>query len=237
MPLVGIRELSSNDLVRLCAIRGGAEEWLEFVQRFTRPITITVLRVTRLWGASTAAIDDMVQDVFLKFCEHDRKILRDFKPLSPDSFHPFLKTVAAATANDYFRRRHSAKRGGGKSEEQVTEAHPSESSGAMQSIEWMERNLLLREIDQLLASTSQQETNQRDRTVFWLYYQQGMTAAAIAGLPGVGLTVKGVESALHRMTSLLRNHIGQPSSAISTKGIPDREGFPPPSAVQKGEWI
>ncbi len=196
-----------------------------------------MLRVTRLWGVPPTAVDDIVQDVFLKFCENDRKILRDFKPLSPDSFPAFLKVVAAATANDHFRRRHSVKRGGGQSEEQVTDGYPDLRSGALQSIEWMERDLLLREIDQLLETTSHQETNRRDRTVFWLYYQQGMTAGAIAGLPGIGLSVKGVESALHRMTSLIRSHIRQTATVVPQKNIVPREGFLPSPAVEKSEWL
>ncbi len=235
---MGIQKLSSNELARLCAVRGGSEEWLEFVQRFTRPIALSAYRVARLWGDSSATVvDDIVQDVFLKFCEDDNKILRDFDPRHPDSFLAFAKVVAAATANDYFRKRYSAKRGGGTGEDPLNDMHSERFPGSRQSAEWMERNLLLLEIDRLLKTSGQTATGTRDRTVFWLYYQQGMTAGAIAALPGIGLSVKGVESALHRMTALIRSHLRRTSVTSVQKNSAHLEGFPVAPAVQKGKWL
>ena len=204
---MGIQSISSDDLARLCAAQGGVEEWGEFVRRFTRPIALTAMRVGRAWGeTSSVVIDDIVQDVFLKFCEEDRRVLREFEPRHHDSFIGFIKVVSAATANDYFRKRNTSKRGGGVKDEEISDLHGSVVQGA----EWMERNLLLKEIDQLLETSVRDEIGQRDRMVFWLYYQQGMTAHAIAALPSVSLSVKGVESALHRMTALIRNHLRKP---------------------------
>jgi DNA-directed RNA polymerase specialized sigma24 family protein len=48
---------------------------------------------------------------------------------------------------------------------------------------------------------------ERDRALFWLYYLQGFTAEEIARLPVAGLTAKGVESALRRVTRWLREEI------------------------------
>jgi RNA polymerase sigma-70 factor (ECF subfamily) len=231
---VGIQELSSDDLARLCAVRGGTEEWREFVRRFTRPIAMSTYRVARLWGeSSSAVVDDIVQDVFLKFCEHDRKILRDFTPRHPDSFLPFARIVAAATANDFFRKRNTAKRGGGARDEELSDTHP----GVLHGTEWMERNLLLIQIDELLTAHGGNGAGDRDRTVFWLYYQQGMTARAIAGLPGISLSVKGVESALQRMTALIRSHLRHPAIVSAQKKPPRDEGFGATPTIQKGEYL
>jgi RNA polymerase sigma-70 factor, ECF subfamily len=227
--------MSCNDLARLCADHPGTEEWQEFVRRFTRPIALSALRVARLWGESSAGvIDDIVQDVFLKFCEDERRVLREFEPRHNDSFLAFVKVVSAAAANDYFRKRNTSKRGGGLKEEPLTEYH----AAGFQDSEWIERNLLLKEIDQLLETNGTDEIGRRDRIVFWLYYQQGMTANAIAGLPGMALSVKGVESALHRMTALIRSHLQKPlvTSGVA-KNTRTREGFHLPSAIQKGEWL
>lgn len=232
---MGIDKISSSELARLCARQGGAEEWREFVRRFSRPIALSVFRVARLWGeSSTAVVDDIVQDVFLKFCENDRKILRDFEPRHAESFVAFVKVVAAATANDYFRKCNTAKRGGGVREEEVTDLHPT----VFQDVEWIERNLLLKQIDELLETAGKNGTGERDRTVFWLYYQQGLTAGAIASLPGIALTVKGVESALHRMTALIRSHLHHPAMVTGRgKKTSSGEGFASGSAIQKGEWL
>jgi DNA-directed RNA polymerase specialized sigma24 family protein len=48
---------------------------------------------------------------------------------------------------------------------------------------------------------------ERDRSLFWLYYLQGLTAEEIARQPSAGLTAKGVESALRRVTTWLRAEI------------------------------
>jgi RNA polymerase sigma-70 factor, ECF subfamily len=232
---VGIQSISSDDLARLCATQGGVEEWGEFVRRFTRPIALTAMRVGRSWGeTSSVVIDDIVQDVFLKFCEEDRRVLREFEPRHHDSFIGFVKVVSAATANDYFRKRNTSKRGGGVKDEEISELHGSVVQGA----EWMERNLLLKEIDQLLETSVRDEIGKRDRMVFWLYYQQGMTASAIAALPSVSLSVKGVESALHRMTALIRNHLRKPAvTSVPAKKCGSSEGFPPGATIQRGEWL
>ena len=226
--------MSSNDLAQLCALQGGALEWEEFVRRFSRPIALSVLRVGRLWGdTSPAVVDDIVQDVFLKFCEDDRRILREFEPRHPDSFTAFVKVVSAAAANDYFRKRNTNKRGGGLKEEQISEFH----AEALQNSEWLERNHLLKEIDSFLAASGRDAIGKRDRTVFWLYYQQGMTASAIASLPGMSISVKGVESALHRMVTLIRSHIQKPFLTSLPKNMNSREGFSARSTVHEGEWL
>lgn len=227
--------MSSDDLARLCAVHAGAEEWGEFVRRFTRPIAISALRVGRQWGeTSPSVIDDIVQDVFLKFCEDERKILNEFEPRHHESFMAFVKVVGAATANDYFRRRNTFKRGGGVKEEPISEFHP----GVQQDSEWIERNHLLTEIDLFLETSGRDEIGKRDRTVFWLYYQQGMTASAIASLPGMSLSVKGVESALHRMTALIRGHLRKPPvPSMAKKKCSTGEGFHSEPAIQRSEWL
>ena len=50
-------------------------------------------------------------------------------------------------------------------------------------------------------------TADRDRTIFWLYYRQGLTTKAIATLPAIGLTIKGVESTLGRLTKMVRKRM------------------------------
>ena len=50
-------------------------------------------------------------------------------------------------------------------------------------------------------------TAERDRNLFWLYYLQGLTADEIAALPASELSAKGVESALRRVTTWLRNEM------------------------------
>jgi len=68
------------------------------------------MRVSRMWmsGSSSAAVDDIVQEVFMKLCEQEQD-LKDFEPRGEDSF---LACCAwcRLVANDYFRRIYSEKR-------------------------------------------------------------------------------------------------------------------------------
>jgi hypothetical protein len=71
----------------------------------------------------------------------------------------------------------------------------------------MERLVLLRQIGECLAMCSAGADQDRDRLVFWLYYRHGMSARAISSLPTIQLTAKGVESAILRLTRLVREQI------------------------------
>lgn len=203
-----------NELAKACAHSTQAAEWDEFLQRCAPVASMVAARVARLWiGTATPSIvDDIVQEVFLKLCDQDRRILRDFSPRGEDSFLGLLRVIAASVANDYFRRQHSEKRGGkvvtvGLEDTPSPLSHPTRNEDAE-----MQRMLLFSELDSLLRSASG-PTAERDRTIFWLYYLQGLTADEIAGLPFSELTAKGVESALRRVTTWIRRELETRKSA------------------------
>ena len=47
----------------------------------------------------------------------------------------------------------------------------------------------------------------RDKQVFWFYFRYGMTAKAIAAIPAIGLSQKGVESLIFRLVDLLKEKL------------------------------
>jgi RNA polymerase sigma-70 factor (ECF subfamily) len=71
----------------------------------------------------------------------------------------------------------------------------------------MQQSALLEQLDQKLRAAPD-AIPERDRALFWLYYRQGYTAEEIARLSATGLTAKGVESALRRVTVWLRAEVG-----------------------------
>lgn len=208
---------SVNDLAKACARSADAAEWAELLRRCVPLVSLVALRACRMWmnRAEPAMVDDIVQEVFLKLCDQERRILRNFEPRGEDSFLGLLRVVAASVGNDYFRRHSSAKRGG----KVVTstfddELTPNRTANAGQ----VEQKVLFSQLDLKLRS-AQGVLSERDRVLFWLYYRQGFTAEEIAALPGTGLTAKGVESALRRIANWLRQQIDesrqQPQSEIS----------------------
>ena len=223
-------DLTAEKLVQVCATSQDPDAWQEFVCRFHNLIGSVVMRIAYRWGeTSSAVIEDLIQDTYLKVCADERRLLRQFKSQHPDAFYGMLKVTAGNVAHDYFRARNSEKRGAGQIEaglETVEGFIPDRhSAGAVQ----IEREILIQEIDRILLQCSG-----RDRQIFWLYYRQGFTAEAIAAIAPFGLTTKGVESILHRLKMLVRGALVQARVPVS-QARSDAEGISGSNPFIKGE--
>jgi RNA polymerase sigma-70 factor (ECF subfamily) len=199
---------SVNDLAKLCARSADVPEWEELVRRCAPLAAVVARRISRLWVSdpSPAVVDDIAQEVFLKLCEHDRRILRDFEPRGDDSFLGLLRIVTASVTNDYYRRQYSVKRGGKVLTMPLLDGDSSLASHTAVQPSAMQHSALLSQLDRKLLSAPK-IIGPRDRALFWLYYRQGFTAEEISRLPASGLTPKGVESALRRVATWLREEI------------------------------
>jgi RNA polymerase sigma-70 factor (ECF subfamily) len=167
------------------------------------------MRRARMWGETRAeVIAELVQDVYLKLCADNGRLLQDFQPEHPDAFCGYLKVVAANLVSDYFKSSHTDKRGGRAEAVPIEKAEQAPAQCVGRNLSACERDLLLQELDTLLRESLHGETAARDRTIFWLHYRNGMTAAAIAALPAFRMNVKSVESVIHRVTRALRDQVG-----------------------------
>lgn len=198
------RKLSAQELVSYCLDSQDEASWTEFVRRFQPLIAGVVTKcVFRRAVPKPALIDDLVQDTYVKLCANNFKALRDFEFQHDNAFFGFLKVVAANVVEDYYRGSNSQKRGSGREDEDIEEiraAMPANPGASKQA----EQVILIGEIRQCLAEQAADPNFTRDYTIFWLYYRQGLTAKAISKLPAIGLSVKGVESTLLRLTRLIR---------------------------------
>lgn len=82
----------------------------------------------------------------------------------------------------------------------------------------IDRKILLRQVYAHLGQCTG-ENAARDGRIFRLYYQSGLTAAAISRVPGIDLTQKGVETRLFRMSDCLRRVLGT-ANKETFPGIP-----------------
>jgi len=181
---------SPEELVRQCANMDNAQAWDKFVDRFKPLIVATVARTMRRYGFDSAGLrDDLVQDVYLKFCANQAKVLREFQPRYPGAVFGYVSVIAANVVHDHFKSK------GGKHPEPsplpIDLAVPSET-------EWL---LLILDIENVLK---REHTSARDRQIFWLYFRQGLSARQIASIPSLKLTTKGVEAAIVRLKELIR---------------------------------
>jgi RNA polymerase sigma-70 factor (ECF subfamily) len=205
---VSFAQLSPDTLIQKC-VEGGVAAWEEFMRRYHRLIAGVVFRTTQKWGESSpTTMDDLIQETYLKLCADEYRLLRAYDPKHSDAIYGYLKVITANVVHDRFKALHSEKRGGDHIAEDLTEvANRTDTGKAFGSQEAMERDILLREIDALLNANASANTADRDRTIFWLYYRQGLTTKAIASLPAIGLTIKGVESTISRLTKLIRRRM------------------------------
>jgi RNA polymerase sigma-70 factor (ECF subfamily) len=220
--------MSAEQLVRACAESRDGGAWEEFVSRFHRAISLSTIRVAYLWGHTPQqVVDDLVQETYLKLCADNCRLLHEFAAQHPEAILGYVKTVAVNVGHDYFKALHSQKRGSGKVGQSLEDNEPSAVEKSLGGQDAIEREVLLREINHCLESCSEGADQERDRLIFWLYYQQGMSAKAIAALPTVDLAAKGVESLIFRLTRLVREQVVALESARNAKRAEGEKGYRP----------
>jgi RNA polymerase sigma-70 factor, ECF subfamily len=220
--------ISIEELVRRCAASRSPEAWEEFVRRFHRLIATVILRTAgRLGDASKQTVDDLLQETYLKLCADNFRILRSFQQQHPDAFTGYVKVLTANVVRDHFKSAHTQKRGAGQLEQIEEDFIPPAADDSAGSPESIERAVLIEEITRHLdlALALAGPDHDRNRRIFWLHYRAGLSARAIADLPGIRLTPKGVESILSRLTKDLRQRMAEPHVPLKKQMRREPEGF------------
>jgi len=217
---------SSEDLLSECLDSRNETAWTEFMRRFHPLIASVVVRISRHWDECTPqAIDDLIQEVYLKLCASGLRSFKCMNPGKPDAIYGYIKTFTANLVQDRFKTSRAAKRGGttgtisidGEGPETLR-AHEKRPEAAL------ERKLLLEEVAATLTTSTSGANADRDRRIFWLYYRVGLPASAIAKLPTVNLNTKGVESTILRLTRVLREQLGS-KQAEKQKNMGSHKGI------------
>src|SRR5262252_8278704 len=200
--------LSLQDLVSLCAGPCDDGAWEEFVARVGKSISLSVLRTASLWGEpSRSVVEDLIQVTYLKLWEDNCRLLRDFAIQNPDGILGYLKKVAANAAHDYFRHDRSQSAGGSQTHVSTTDVEVEAGKNVQGSQDRIAFQILLNQIDEYLKVHLTGPDQQRDRTIFWLYFRQGMSTKEIGSLPTIGLGPKGVGSVIERLKRCIRERI------------------------------
>ena len=198
-------------LLSACLEDNAESAWREFVSRFQPLIASVIVRIVRRYGQTDYALaDDLVQETFLRLCKRERRALQQFQERHESAFFGYLKVIAASVATDYFRSINAQKRQGDKPgvTEELADSVASQPSYA-------EERIMMQEIDSFLDRSSD---SSRDKAIFWLYYRHGFTARDIAKLPEIGLSDKGVESCIFRLTRAVRELASQQGPSRVKRG-------------------
>jgi RNA polymerase sigma-70 factor (ECF subfamily) len=197
-PLLDYSRLSVAELLKCCVDHNNEAAWEEFVRRFHRTIAGTICRTLRAGGPCDGAlVEDLVQDTFVRLCADRSRSMREFEAAEEGCFYGYLRATAVSTVRDHFRRVRSIKRHGDAIAESLDDV-ANERAAAEEPEARYEDALLLQNVDEILRGGNPAET-ERNRLIFWLHYRDGFSAAEIARLYPVGLTVKGVDTALRRL--------------------------------------
>ena len=195
-------EIPIRELLQLCLGTDAEEHWREFVRRTQPLIASVIINTVRRWKhPDPSLVDDLIQETYVKLFANDRKALRSIKNEYENTMFGFLKVVASNVVRDHFRQ-------------PVNKADEIELSDVVlppgpdehDRLEFLNKKEQVRAI---LGTPSSSETYQRDVAIFWFFYEQGYTAKEISLLPIVGLTVKGVEAVLFRLTRYVREKLGK----------------------------
>jgi RNA polymerase sigma-70 factor, ECF subfamily len=206
LPGMDYKSLSDDELVRECAAENPSPEaWQEFIRRFQRLIGAVALRACRQWGETAPdVVEDMVQETFLKLYANRAK-LKNFQSQHENAFLGYLKVLTANVVYDYFRKIYADVRDPRRTVELNDAIHQFHDSVA--SMDDTEKKIFFKEVDELLRRRGTGADQEKERAIFWLYYRHGLTAREIASIPGIGMGVKGVESAIHRLTLYVKEEL------------------------------
>lgn len=208
-----LSSMTIEELVRRCASRGDVAAWEEFVHRFHRLIAKVVLRTSLKFGdPSRDTVDDLIQETYLKLCTDNYRLLRNFDHRVPEAFVGFIQVVTANVVRDHFRSAAAKRRGANQIAQVADDFVPAAQADSEGSPEKIERALLLEEVGKHLYECVSPAERERNITIFWLYYRVGLSARAIASLPGSELTTEGVESIVFRLKGELRKRMNAPKS-------------------------
>ena len=160
-------------------MRGEKAAWDAFVRRYGGLIVAAVRGV----AMAPAEVEDLTQEVFLRLCKDDFRLLRSYDPARA-SLSTWLTIVARSTARDGLRRR--------RAEAVPIEAVP-EAQLAIDPVEPVQR---LKLPEALLSP--------RQREILAMLYDRDMDVAEIA--QALGIDPQTVRSGHHKAMVKLRAH-------------------------------
>jgi RNA polymerase sigma factor (sigma-70 family) len=168
-----------RDTISSALLSGNSAAWEAFVRQFGGLIVAAVRGV----APGRSDIEDLTQDVFVRLCKDDFRLLRSYDPARA-GLSTWLTIVARSTARDALRRRRA---------EAVPLDAVAEAQFAVEAVEPVQK---LRLPEALLSP--------RQREILGMIYDRDMDVAEIAQL--LGIDPQTVRSAHHKAMLKLRAH-------------------------------
>jgi len=169
----------AQDAVSDALLNGDSAAWESFVRRYGGLIVAAVRGVAAMHGD----IEDLTQEVFVRLCKDNFRLLRTYDPARA-AMSTWLTIVARSTARDAMRRR--------RADSVPIEAVPE----AQLAVDFVEPVRKLKLPEALLSP--------RQREILAMLYDREMEVAEIA--QALGIDPQTVRSAHHKAIVKLRAH-------------------------------
>ena len=203
------------EILRDCLREPGSAHCDVFVRR-TRPVIAqTVNRTLARYSFSSQCLpEDLLQDIFLKLCEGNKKVLRAFRGADSVSLCAYLRAIAASVTIDFINSAQTKTHGGDAQTDSLDDPDSGIVVPDKTPLARMELQFLLDRVKRCLIGWKE-----RDKTVFWLHHRSGYAPREIAAFPGLGLKRDGVEMLLYRLTKEVTKCVkSAPGSATFSEG-------------------
>lgn len=175
---------------------GDGAAWAEFIDRYMGVFRAAVVKTLgrSAMGERPEDVADVLQEVFVRLCQNDGRLLRAFRP-ERSAFTTWLTMVARSVAVDWLRRRRPAAASLDEVDDPIARG-----AASAEAIE-LPPGLLSR----------------RQQLVLRLLFDQDLSVEEVAGV--LGIAPQTVRSTKHNAISALRAHYG-----VSPSGRPARQG-------------
>lgn len=217
--------LSNRELIRhLVGADADDPLWREFLARFLPRLRLVVYRnfvseQRRAPGVDTGglaeAVEDLTQEVFLRLLDSDRRALSQFRGRNEASIQTYLSSIAVNLVRDHFKKLRALKipKVARSLSDPTEDDEGRPLSPPIESPEPGPDRLaaseeLREQIQAAVDDASPRETTtERDRTVFQLYFVEGLRAHEIAAVGAIRLTTSGVEKCIRRIRDAVQKKI------------------------------
>jgi len=216
---VNLERISNRKLVRRLVTAGPEDPaWHEFINRFQERIRLIAHRafvtgVERNSGLDTGRasefVEDLIQDVFVRLIDGDRRALSRFQGRSESSIFKYLHSIATNLVRDHFKKLRAQRSIPGPISLSAPLRTPDGRSegltlgdrvaGSVLNPEAaVESAELRRRIAAAVERASRGSASNRNRLIFRLFFVEGLTMDEITSIRAIGLSRSGVEKVIRK---------------------------------------
>ncbi len=216
-------KMSTLKLAQYCARNSEAGfAWEEFIGRIQGQLRTWALQALRTFRQKEIAhfreaVDDIVQEVYVRLVQNDCQALHAFKGNTEDALFGYLKRITHNVALNRARQNAAQKRP--RLAHSLDEEFENQSDNrsphfppkfVAQALDEETHIYELQDhINHYLEVVLRGPQKHRDKMLFQLFYYDGLAIEELAKLPGLNLSHHAIEVAINRVCHRLAKHLNQ----------------------------